>query len=129
MAVRLTIDSARQLPFQDLAEAVYGMLTEFEARHDGEETPQERDDRISRTLDRLPDVLAWIWTLHAYFDHWTDGFRASEGGQSENYKLYREKRDLCEHAASAAKLRYEGASRRITQMEAHSEAAALSRSR
>lgn len=126
---RLTVDVARQLPFADLIEAVYGMLSEFEAPEGREETSGELEARISRTLDRCPDVVAWIWTLHAYFDHWTDGFKASEGAQSDNYKTYREKRDMCEHAASAAKLRYEGASRRITQLEAHREATSMRQGR
>lgn len=125
---RLTVDKARQMTFSELNEAVYGMVEEYAQRHE-QETVKERDARIGRTLDGAPDVYAWILTLHAYFDHWTDVAADQFGRGDIQYKIYRQKRDLCENAAKAMKLRYDGASRRITQLEAHQEAAGMGRGR
>jgi hypothetical protein len=124
---RLTVDMARDMPFKDLAIAVYGMLTEFEAKEI--ETHAELEDRLNRTLDRCPDVHAWILTLHAYFDHWTDGSAQMYGTKDPVYKAYKTKRDLCDNAARAARLRYEGASRRITQLQRHEDGSAMKGSR
>lgn len=125
---RLTVDVARRLTFQDLNDAVYGLIQPFEKGHE-QETGQEREDRIGRTLDEAPDVYAWILNLHAYFDRWTDEFAEQFGRQDPNYKVMRAKRDLCDKAASACKLRYDGASRRITQLERHEGAADMRRGR
>lgn len=120
---RLTIDQARHLPFEDLVREVYGLLEPFEAPEI--ETPDERDTRIGKTLDLVPDIYAWFLQLHAYFDHWTEWQANQLGQRALEYKDMRVKRDLMENAASAAKRRYEGASRRLTQERDHEEAASM----
>lgn len=124
---RLTLDQARHMDFDSLSKAVYALLTPYEAID--VETPEELERRIGKTLDELPDIYAWILQLHAYFDHWTE-FQADQFKRtSMEYKEYRIKRDLMENAAKAAKLRYEGTSRRLTQISSHQEEARMPRGR
>jgi hypothetical protein len=125
---RLTIDTAKHMDAQTLTESVYGLLEPYEM-HQDLETEAETEHRIAKTLDEVPDLYAWFLTLHAYFDHWTDAFKELYGQQDTRYKAMRQKRDLCEKAASAAKLRYEGTSRRLTQMTSHREETNMLRSR
>lgn len=123
---RLTLDEAKKLPMEDLIERVYGMIESYEAQPP--ETPDQLEQRISRTLDELPDVYGWINQLHAWFDHWAD-FYYSQNKSGLEYKSFREKRDMCEKAASSAKMRYEGASRRVTQLMRHEDEAKMPRGR
>lgn len=127
MPARLTVDEARRLPYKELVERVYGLLEPYEAPV--EEMAAQREHRIGRTLDEVPDVHAWFLTLHAYFDHWTDIMAEQAGQRGIEFKLLREKRDLCDNAARAARLRYEGASRLVTQMMRHEEGSAMRHSR
>lgn len=125
---RLTLDDARHLPFQELADRAYALLVPYEAPG-GLETEDELSKRIAKTLDELPDVYAWILQLHAFFDHWTEWNANQYNMKSLEYKEMRIKRDLMENVARAAKLRYDGASRRITQLGQHQEEARMPRSR
>lgn len=122
---RVTVDMARRMTFSELDSHVYGMLVEFEAPTGDDVTARQREDWINRTLERCPDVYAWILSLHAYFDHWTDVSADQFGQKDMGYKVYRQKRDLCKNAASAAKMRYEGASRRVTQLQRHEDGAEM----
>lgn len=128
---RLTIDQARHLDFKDLLEAGYALLQPFEAPD--METPNDLDKRISKTLDELPDIYAWFNQLHAWFDHWADFYYNKEasgaGPSSLEYKTMRQKRDAMKQLASSAKLRYEGTSRRLTQIQSHEHEAGMPRTR
>lgn len=124
---RLTLEHAKKLDFQELSDAAYAMLTPYEAK--SEETPEELDRRISRTLDELPDIYAWLLQLHAYCDHWTEWAANQFNMKSLEYKGWRIKRDLMENVARAAKLRYEGTSRRLTQIKDHDDEARMPRGR
>jgi hypothetical protein len=124
----LTVDMARHMSFNDLNREIYALIEPYEAPAEPE-SAETREARLSRTFDQLPDVYAWILQLHAYFDHWTDSFKVQFGGQDVNYKQMRQKRDMCERAASAAKLRYEAASRRMTQLERFEDESRMARTR
>lgn len=110
---KLTIDRARELPFQDLVEEC-DTLTERYAKPDGPETKEEQLERLSTTLDEVPDLYRWFLTLESYFSHWADANMDQHGKGSIEFKKMRQKRDAMENAAKAAKLRYEGASRLLT---------------
>lgn len=111
---RLNIDEARSLDFNDLAERAYALLQPYESP--ATEVESQRETRIGRTLDEVPDIYAWLLQLHAYFDHWTE-FNMNQFGRTDlRYKEMRVKRDLMENVAKAAKIRYEGTSRRLTQL-------------
>lgn len=112
---RLTIDQAKAMEYQQLITVGYAMLEPFQPPE--VETPAELDRRIAKTLDELPDYYAWFLQLHAYFDHWADFYMDQYGGKHLDYKAMREKRDAMADIASAAKLRYEGTSRRLTQIQ------------
>lgn len=126
---RLTITEARDLDFQDLVDRMDSLIAPYEAGEN--ETKAGRDVRIGKTLDELPDIYGWLLTLESFFDHWADAM-ASQGGtgvKNTQYKSYRQRRDACERAARAAKLRYDGASRRLTQIYGEREAASIPRGR
>jgi hypothetical protein len=124
---RFTLDDAKNLDFEALNERAYALLHLYEA--DDMETPAQRESRINRTLDELPDIYAWFLSAHAYFDHWTEFYMNQFGSRSLEYKEYRVKRDLMESVAKAAKVRYDGASRRVTQLQRHDEEARMPRTR
>lgn len=124
---RLTLDQARHLDFDDLSKAAYGLLDPYEASD--METPGELDQRIGKTLDELPDIYAWLLQLHAYFDHWAEFNMNQYGAKNLDYKQMRIKRDLMENCAKAAKLRYEGTSRRLTQIKDHDDESRMPRGR
>ena len=124
---RLTLDAARHMSFDDLHQQAYGLLAPYEAKIP--ESADERDVRIGKTLDELPDIYAWLLQLHAYFDHWTEFMANQFNMKSLEYKEMRIKRDLMENCARAAKLRYDGASRRITQEQRHDEESRMPRGR
>lgn len=116
MAKRLTVSTARTMDFEDLVQACDDILETY-AAPEGAETPEEEHARVSRTIDETPDVYRWFLTLHSYFDHWTDAEAHKWGMKSIEYKWMRERRDAMERMASAAKRRYEGASRLVTIRE------------
>lgn len=116
---RLTIAQARDLPFQDLLEAVDALIEPY-AVPSGE-MRMEQTARIERTLDELPDIYRWVLQLESFFDHWTDAFKDQFGQNSTEFKQMRERRDAMARMASAAKMRYEGASRLLTKLLEFSE--------
>lgn len=126
MRARLTLDDAKDLDFKDLLERGYDILAEYEAPD--METPQMLETRISKTLDELPDVYAWFLQLHAWFDHWSDFYYRQDKTGLE-YKGFRQRRDALEKLAGAAKLRYEGTSRRLTQILGSQEETRMPRTR
>lgn len=124
---RLTLDQARGMGFEELSATMYGLLAPYEAAEI--ETPAMLETRIGKTLDELPDIYAWMLQLHAYFDHWTEWHMNQYGQKSLEYKEYRIKRDLAENVARATKLRYEGTSRRLTQIRDHEAETRMPRGR
>jgi hypothetical protein len=117
---RLTVNNARTLEYGDFIEALDATMEPYTPPD--LETQKEKIDRLSRTIDEMPQVYRWFLQLHAYFDHWTDAQAHIEGGtRGIEYKMLRQRRDACEHAASAAKRIYEGASRLITVIESFDE--------
>lgn len=113
MRPKLTIDEARHMDYQELVERADALIADYEAPG-GNESGDEADARLGRTIDELPDLYRWFLTLHSYFIHWTDAHAEIYGGRSKEYKAMRNRRDAMENASRAAKLRYEGASRLIT---------------
>lgn len=128
---RLTLDTAKDMPYDQLIQKAYDLLAVYEAPE--AETPSELDRRISQTLDQLPDLYAWFNQLHAWFSHWADFYYNKEqsgcGPSSLEYKGMKNKRDAMEKLASSAKLRYEGTSRRLTQLMGRDEEARMPRGR
>lgn len=124
---RLTLDTARSMDFDELSKTMYGLLAPYEATEI--ETQTQLEARIGKTLDELPDIYAWMLQLHAYFDHWTEWHANQYGLKSLEYKDFRIKRDLAEDVAKAAKLRYDGTSRRLTQLRDHESESRMPRSR
>lgn len=114
------------MEYTTLCQRVYKMLEVFEAPE--MESHEDLEKRISQTLDQLPDVYAWLNQLHAWFDHWAD-FYYKQDKTGLDYKSYRQKRDMLESAASSAKLRYEGTSRRLTQLLGAQEETRMPRGR
>lgn len=127
MRQRFTLDEARHASHAELLERCAALLRPYEAEEN--ETPEQLEARISKTLDELPDVYGWFQQLRGWFDHWTDFYMAQMGNKSLDYKAMRQKRDAMEHFASAAKLRYEGTSRRLTQIQGHQDEASMRRGR
>lgn len=113
----LSVLEARDLPHGDLIERIDGILASYDVPM-GVETQVERIERLSRTIDEMPELYRWFSQLWSWCDHWTDANMDMFGGKDHRYKKMRERRDLFEKIASSAKLRYEGASRAITLMEA-----------
>lgn len=126
---RLTLDQAKSMDFSVLMEAAQALIAPYEAKDI--ETPDELQKRIGRTLDEAPDIYGWFLQLHAWFDHWTE-FWANQGGTGKantDYKDMRIKRDFFEDCARAIKLRYEGTSRRLTQIQEHDDESRMPRGR
>lgn len=113
MRQKLTVARAQELLFQDLVEECDTLLERY-AKPDGPETREEQLERLSLTLDEVPDIYRWFLTLESYFAHWADANADQHGARSVEFKKWRQKRDAMENAAKAAKLRYEGASRLLT---------------
>lgn len=122
-----TLTDAAEMPFNDLLNKCYAALEPYEAP-DGESTPQ-RQSRIDRTLDQVPDLLAWFLQLESYFDNIASGSAEAYGMKSHEYKDARVRRDAMERVAKAAKLRYEGTSRGITYQMGFENAGIAPRSR
>lgn len=116
MGPRLTIAKARDLTFEDLIEEVDKLLEPYTPRAEGESTTEQRD-RISRTIDEVPELYRWFLTLQSWFDHWTDAYADQFGMRDSKYKQMRERRDAMDRAAKAAKMRYDGASRLVTVLQ------------
>lgn len=114
--MRLTVSAARELDFEDLVALCDKILEPYDAPT-GVETPKEQMDRFGRTIDQTPDLYRFFLSLQSYFDHWTDQAAHQHGMKGPEYKGMRERRDAMERFASAAKRRYEGASRMITLRE------------
>lgn len=110
----MTIEDARTMTHVALLDTGYQLLKEYESP--GAETLDELEARIGKTLDELPDLYGWFMQLHSYFDHWADFFMNQNGPKDLEYKAMRQKRDAMRDLASAAKLRYDGSSRRLTQL-------------
>jgi hypothetical protein len=130
MRARLTIDQAREMPYLDLIQTGYGLLAAYEPPEI--ETPSQLEARISKSLDELPDLYAWFNQCHAYFAHWSDYYYTADSGfgpRSLEYKDMKNKRDAMEKLASSAKLRYEGTSRRLTQLMGRDEESRMPRGR
>lgn len=127
MAQKLTIARAKDMPFTDLVEEADAIVAEY-SKPDFE-TPEDERERISRTLDEVPDVYRWFLTLQSWFGHWADAYSDQFGTRSTEFRSMRQRRDAMENAARAAKLRYEGASRRITLILDDQQAASLPRGR
>lgn len=114
MTQKLTIDRARHMDFEQLITEVDRLIEEYSVPEGQVESEQQKIARLERTIDELPDVYRWILTLQSYYDHWTDAYAHQFGMKDNEYKQMRQRRDAMERAASAAKRRYEGASRMIT---------------
>lgn len=112
---RLTITDAKDMPYAELLDAAYDLVNQY-AVPEEPETMDARVDRLERSLDELPDIYAWLLQLESWFDHWADLYAAQFNQRSLEYKQMRERRDAMAKAASAAKLRYEGASRVLTKI-------------
>ena len=113
MSQKLTIDKARDLDYQDLIEECDQLLEAYD-KPEGPETKAQQLERLSRTLDEVPQLYRWFLTLESYFSHWADAAADQWGTKSHDFKKNRQKRDAMENMAKAAKLRYEGASRILT---------------
>lgn len=111
---KLTIVTARDLPFEELIQTADDLIAAYDAPEF--ETEPQKMERLSKTIDEMPDVYRWFLTLQSYFDHWTDAANDMHGIKSIEYKMLRQRRDAMERMASAAKRRYDGASRQITIM-------------
>lgn len=112
---KLTVVSAREMPFEELVLEADRIVEQY-AAPDGMETEPERMERLSRSIDELPDVYRWFLSLESYFDHWTDAMADMHGRNANEYKAMRQRRDAMKNAASFAKRRYEGSSRLVTMI-------------
>ncbi len=126
-APKLTIAEARDLPFEDLIMRADEIIESYAPAQN--ESEPERIERLSRTVDEMPDIYRWFLTLHSFFDHWTDAYSDQFGNRDTRYKQMRERRDAMERAASAAKMRYQGSSRVITVILGHEDEGSMPRTR
>lgn len=112
---QLTVHEARSMDFEELIARVESIMKPYEAP--GGDTPESMDEwkqRVSRTLDEMPDIYRWFLSCEAHFDHWTDAMNDQWGTKAIEYRSMRQRRDLFRNMASAAKKRYDGASRLVT---------------
>lgn len=112
MRSNISFADARDLPFEDLEERVEVMLSTYDKPD--VETGEQKLERINRTIDEVPQIYRWLLQLHSWCDHWCDSMNEMFGIKDPRYKALRQRRDFFEKMASAAKMRYEGASRKIT---------------
>lgn len=124
---KLTVVEARDMPFEDLIEKADALVEEY-SKPDVE-TPDQERERIGRTLDEMPDIYRWFLTLQSWFGHWADAYSDQYGTKSVEFRAMRQRRDAMENAARSAKLRYDGASRRVTLILDDQQAASLPRGR
>jgi len=113
--VNLTTTEARDLDHADLLARIDAMLAPYDPPQ--VETQGEKIARLSRTLDEMPAIYRWLLTLWSWCAHWTDAMAQQMGQRDARYQALRQRRDLLEKMAAAAKLRYEAASRIITVLE------------
>jgi acyl carrier protein phosphodiesterase len=125
---RFSITEVRDLPYEQLLERAWGLLEPYQAPG-GDESVGQRQARIDRTLDELPDVYAWLLQCWSWCSHWLDGYAEMEGTRSSAYKQMRQRRDAMDAAAKAAKLRYDGTSRVLTSLANSREFSVLPRGR
>lgn len=111
---RVTIDTAKAMPFEQLVDYAHGLIEQYSVPPAGEAS-QQRMARIERAIDELPDIYNWLLQLESVFDHWTDALADVHGMKANEYKWMRERRDAMQRAAKACKIRYEGASRVLTR--------------
>jgi hypothetical protein len=111
----LTTTDAQELDHKELIERVEELLKPYDKPE--VELLHDRMERINCTLDEMPQIYRSLLQLQSWCDHWTDAFASMFGQSDRRYKAMRERRDLFENMARAAKLRYEGTSRLITLME------------
>lgn len=111
----LSLADARDLPHVDLVERCGELLADYDRPQ--VESATEKMTRINRILDEMPATYRWFRQLESFCDHWTSSFEQMFGRTDKRYKEMRQRRDLFESMASAAKLQYEGASRQVTIME------------
>lgn len=109
----ITNQDARDLPHEDLMARVEALLSQYDAPTQPEEQA-DRIARLSRTIDEMPEIYRWLLELQSWMDHWTDAINDQMGTKDRRYKTMRQRRDFFEKMASAAKQRYEAASRLIT---------------
>lgn len=109
---RLSLDDAREKSFEELVTATEEILAEYDPADI--EPPMTKVHRINRTLDEMPAIYRWLLQLEAWCDHWKQNYEKTDGRASLNYRKFRQRQDFFESMASAAKMRYESASRRIT---------------
>ena len=81
---------------------------------DQPESEQAKLQRLSDTLEEMPEIYRWLLGLWSWFDHWTDAMNDQFGPKARQYKQMRQRRDFFEKMASSAKQRYEASSRLIT---------------
>ena len=111
----LTIDDARKLDHEDLIERCEAILSTYDPPE--VETQAQKIERLSLTIDEIPQVYRWFLQLESYFEHWTAGGSVMWGQSDRDTKRFRQRKELFKSMASAAKQRYEGASRLVTVME------------
>lgn len=116
----ITNQEARDLDHEELLNRIEAMLDEY-APPTAPEPPEQRVARLSRTIEEVPEIYRWLLQLWSWMDHWTDATNDMFGRTDRRYKALRQRRDLFEKMASAAKMRYESASRQITLMQGFDE--------
>lgn len=109
------MDDARQMPHADLEEALDALLAEYDPPSEPE-TQGQQVQRLTRTIDEMPGMYRYMVQLWSYLDNVADSFGIAYGTKDAVYKAARQRRDLLDKYTSAAKLRYEAASRIITVM-------------
>ena len=103
----------RDLEHEVLLERFEELLAVYDAPREPE-IQSARIDRLSRTIEEVPEVYRWLNHLQSWADHWTDSLNELYGISDRRYKAMRQRRDLITKMASSAKMRYEAASRIIT---------------
>lgn len=110
----LTLAEARDMEFESLVERCGEILAEYDKPE--VEPPPARLARLEKTLEEMPMIHRWFLQLFSFCDHWTDTFKDMWGQGDRRYKAMRERRDLFDNMARAARSQYDGASRVITVM-------------
>jgi hypothetical protein len=129
---RLTLDELRKMSMKDMLEACYARLAVYDGPLPNEaESEQQRNVRIGRTLDELPDLHSFFLHAKGWHNHWVSHYSIEKGYgvRSQEYKENKERYDAFDDLARACRLRYEATSRRLTQMTSEWDAANAPRSR
>ena len=93
------------------------------------ETVDDLSERLTLSIDKLPDLYLWLLQVRSWYAVEADAVAELHGQRSLEARLARDRRDAAEDAAKAFKVRYEGASRRITILLAEREQAEMRSSR